>query len=68
MGRRPPARQRGVVAGVGIDYRETDRPPELFAEAYALARRHGLKATAHAGEFGCAWTAERAYRGGVVAR
>lgn len=46
----------GVVAGVGIDYRETDRPPELFAEAYALARRHGLKATAHAGEFGCAWT------------
>jgi len=45
-----------VVAGIGIDYRETDRPPELFAEAYALARRHGLKTTAHAGEFGCAWT------------
>jgi adenosine deaminase len=44
------------VVGIGIDYRETDRPPELFAEAYALARRHGLKATAHAGEFGCAWT------------
>ncbi|MBL8289765.1 MAG: adenosine deaminase [Rubrivivax sp.] len=46
----------GVVAGIGIDYRETDRPPELFTEAYVLARRHGLKATAHAGEFGCAWT------------
>ncbi len=45
-----------VVAGIGIDYRETDRPPELFAGAYALARRHGLKTTAHAGEFGCAWT------------
>lgn len=45
-----------VVAGIGIDYRETDRPPELFAEAYALARRHGLRTTAHAGEFGCAWT------------
>lgn len=46
----------GVVAGIGIDYRETDRPPELFAEAYALARRHGLRTTAHAGEFGCEWT------------
>jgi adenosine deaminase len=46
----------GIVAGLGIDYRETDRPPELFAEAYSLARRYGLKTTAHAGEFGCAWT------------
>jgi adenosine deaminase len=45
-----------AVAGVGIDYRENDRPPELFLEAYALARRHGLKATAHAGEFGMPWT------------
>lgn len=45
-----------VVAGIGIDYRETDRPPELFTEAYALARRHRLKTTAHAGEFGCPWT------------
>ena len=43
------------VAGIGIDYREIDRPPELFAEAYALARRHGLKTTAHAGEFGMPW-------------
>ena len=41
--------------GLGIDYRETDRPPELFAEAYALARSAGFKTTAHAGEFGCDW-------------
>jgi adenosine deaminase len=45
-----------TVPGIGIDYRENDRPPELFREAYALARRHGLKATAHAGEFGMPWT------------
>lgn len=45
-----------AVPGIGIDYRENDRPPELFAEAYALARRNGLKATAHAGEFGMPWT------------
>lgn len=44
------------VPGIGIDYRETDRPPELFAEAYALARRAGLRTTAHAGEFGTPWT------------
>lgn len=44
------------VAGIGIDYRENDRPPELFAEAFALARRAGLRATAHAGEFGMPWT------------
>lgn len=51
LGCRDPA-----VPGIGIDYRENDRPPELFHEAYALARRHGLKATAHAGEFGMPWT------------
>jgi adenosine deaminase len=44
------------VVGIGIDYREVDRPPELFQEAYALARRAGLKTTAHAGEFGMPWT------------
>ena len=44
-----------VVAGIGIDYRENERPPELFTEAYALARRHALKTTAHAGEFGMPW-------------
>ena len=50
------ARPRPEVVGIGIDYREVDRPPELFIEAYALARRHGLKTTAHAGEFGMPWT------------
>ena len=44
------------VAGIGIDYREVDHPPELFAAAYALARREGLRTTAHAGEFGMPWT------------
>lgn len=43
------------VIGIGIDYRETDRPPELFAQAYQAARRAGLKTTAHAGEFGTSW-------------
>ncbi len=43
------------VPGIGIDYREVDRPPELFVEAYAAARRAGLKTTAHAGEFGMPW-------------
>lgn len=50
------ARRCDEVVGIGIDYREVDRPPELFAEAYALARRAGLKTTAHAGEFGMPWT------------
>jgi adenosine deaminase len=40
------------VAGIGIDYRETDRPPQLFREAFQLAKANGLRATAHAGEFG----------------
>ena len=44
------------VPGIGIDYREVDRPPELFVEAYAAARRAGLKTTAHAGEFGMPWS------------
>ena len=44
-----------AVPGIGIDYRENDRPPELFAQAYALARRSGLRTTAHAGEFGMPW-------------
>ena len=40
------------VPGIGIDYREADGPPQWFVDAYAAARRAGLKATAHAGEFG----------------
>jgi adenosine deaminase len=43
------------VAGIGIDYRETDRPPELFWKAYREAREAGFRTTAHAGEFGCPW-------------
>jgi adenosine deaminase len=44
------------VIGIGIDYRENDRPPELFLQAYRDAQRAGLKTTAHAGEFGMPWT------------
>ena len=47
-------REPGVL-GIGIDYNEVDRPPEMFAEAYALAVSAGFKATAHAGEFGTPW-------------
>nr|WP_198982448.1 adenosine deaminase [Herbaspirillum sp. ASV7] len=43
------------VLGIGMDYRENDRPPELFEQAYRLAREAGLKTTAHAGEFGMPW-------------
>jgi adenosine deaminase len=50
------AAQREEVVGLGIDYSEVDRPPELFAEAYATARDMGLRTTAHAGEFGMPWT------------
>ena len=49
------AHRREEVIGIGIDYREVDHPPEWFAPAYALARRGGLKTTAHAGEFGMPW-------------
>ncbi|MEO7940378.1 MAG: adenosine deaminase [Burkholderiaceae bacterium] len=44
-----------AVLGIGIDYSEVNRPPEMFAQAYALARQGGLKTTAHAGEFGMPW-------------
>ncbi len=50
------AHRREEVLGIGIDYNEVDHPPEWFAPAYALARRAGLKTTAHAGEFGMPWT------------
>lgn len=43
------------VIGIGIDYNEVDRPPELFWKAWRLAQRHGLQTTAHAGEFGVHW-------------
>jgi adenine deaminase len=43
------------VLGIGMDFNEADRPPELFQEAYAKARRAGLRVTAHAGENGVPW-------------
>ena len=41
----------GVVA-VGLDSSEVGNPPELFSEAFRLARNLGLRAVAHAGEEG----------------
>ena len=41
--------------GIGMDYRENDRPPELFWKAYRDAREAGFNTTAHAGEFGMPW-------------
>jgi adenosine deaminase len=41
----------GVVA-VGLDSSELGNPPELFEEAYLMARQLGLRAVAHAGEEG----------------
>ncbi len=41
----------GVVA-VGLDSSEVGNPPELFSEAFRLARDLGLRAVAHAGEEG----------------
>jgi len=49
-------RREEEVIGIGIDYRENDRPPEIFLQAYRRARQGGLKTTAHAGEFGMPWT------------
>lgn len=49
------AHRHPYVPGIGIDYREVDRPPELFVDAYAAARKAGLRTTAHAGEFGMPW-------------
>lgn len=50
------AHRADEVVGIGIDYRENDRPPELFWKAYRNARVAGFKTTAHAGEFGMPWT------------
>lgn len=41
----------GVIA-VGLDSSEVGYPPELFEEAYSIARKLGLRAVAHAGEEG----------------
>ena len=41
----------GVIA-VGLDSSEIGNPPELFEEAFSIARDLGLRAVAHAGEEG----------------
>lgn len=35
------------IVGIGLDYEEVTGPPERFAEAFALAKRNGLRRTAH---------------------
>jgi adenine deaminase len=40
------------ILGVGLDSSEVGNPPELFADAYGLARAAGLHSVAHAGEEG----------------
>ncbi len=49
------AHRQPEVIGIGMDYRENDRPPELFWKAYRAARAAGFRTTAHAGEFGMPW-------------
>lgn len=41
----------GVIA-VGLDSSEVGYPPELYTDAYTMARELGLRAVAHAGEEG----------------
>ena len=36
-----------LVVGIGLDGNESVGPPALYAEAYALAKKGGLKCTAH---------------------
>lgn len=43
------------VLGIGIDYKEQNASVEKFWRAYQLARKHGLKLTAHCSEFGLHW-------------
>ncbi len=43
-------KERGLFIGLGVGGLEVGYPPELFAETYAEARKHGLRIVAHAGE------------------
>ena len=43
------------VLGIGIDYKEQDAPVEHFWKACSLAKRNGLRLTAHCSEFGLHW-------------
>jgi adenosine deaminase len=38
---------RDMIIGFGLDSNETNHPPSLFDEVFALARRDGFKITAH---------------------
>jgi adenine deaminase len=40
------------LIAVGLDSSERGHPPQKYAEVFAQARRHGLRAVAHAGEEG----------------
>ena len=40
------------IDGIGLDSAEVGYPPELFTEVFDLARAHGLRLVAHAGEEG----------------
>ncbi|KAI9808206.1 MAG: hypothetical protein M1825_004663 [Sarcosagium campestre] len=42
----------GRLTGIGLDSAERGYPPELFADVFAMAARHGIQRTAHAGEEG----------------
>lgn len=46
------APHRDRVLGIGLDSTEIGFPPELFVDAFALARAEGFRITAHAGEEG----------------
>ncbi|KFY26605.1 hypothetical protein V493_03986 [Pseudogymnoascus sp. VKM F-4281 (FW-2241)] len=38
---------RDIIVGIGLDSNEEDRPPALFDDVFALARRDGFKLTMH---------------------
>ena len=38
---------RDMIVGIGLDSNEYDRPPSLFEEVFALARRDGFNLTMH---------------------
>ena len=38
---------RDMVVCIGLDSDENDRPPNLFAEVFALAKEAGFRITAH---------------------
>jgi adenosine deaminase len=44
-----------MIAGIGMEFEEEGRPPEIFAGVFAAATRAGLRKTTHAGENGVSW-------------